>query len=581
MAVRISRASVAASICLTLVVCAAGRVMLGCHHAGGPSGPSQWQAFVDGFLEDYFELNPDMAVLAGRHEFDGRLPDWSPDGLLRMAGLFRSARQRAAAFDASQLTDAERFERDYFVSEMNGRLFWLEKAEAPLRNPTFYMFLAGLDPNVYVTRPYAPLATRLQAYTRYAENLPRAVAQIEGNLRTPLPKTFVDVGVTIFGGLASFLQDDVPKVFADVGDAALRERFERANRAAAASVRGLAQWIEAQRADATDAFALGGDLFAAMLEDTDDVDVPLARLTAIGERDLERNLDQLASACEQFAPGRSVSECLVVANARKPAAGPVQGARDQLAGLKQFIVDEQLVSIPSDEEARVEESPPFNRWNLAYIDIPGPYEKNLPSIYYISPPDPAWTAAEQAEYLPSEKDLLFISVHEVWPGHFLQFLHSNRSRSRFGQLFVGYAFAEGWAHYTEEMMWEAGLGNGDPATHIGQLLNALLRNVRYLSAIGLHTGTMTVEESERMFVEKAFQDPGNARQQAARGTFDPAYLNYTLGKLMIRKLREDWTASRGGTRAWRAFHDEFLSYGGPPIPLVRKAMLGPDSGPPL
>jgi len=555
--------------------------MLGCHHAGSPSGPSQWQAFVDGFLEDYFELNPDMAILAGRHEFDGRLPDWSPDGLLRMAGLFRSARQRAAAFDASQLTDAERFERDYFVSEMNGRLFWLEKAEAPLRNPTFYMFLAGLDPNVYVTRPYAPLATRLQAYTRYAENLPRAVAQIEGNLRTPLPKTFVDVGVTIFGGLASFLQDDVPKVFADVGDAALRERFERANRAAAASVRGLAQWIEAQRADATDAFALGGDLFAAMLEDTDDVDVPLARLTAIGERDLERNLAQLASACEQFAPGRSVSECLVVANARKPAAGPVQGARDQLAGLKQFIVDEQLVSIPSDEEARVEESPPFNRWNLAYIDIPGPYEKNLPSIYYISPPDPAWTAAEQAEYLPSEKDLLFISVHEVWPGHFLQFLHSNRSRSRFGQLFVGYAFAEGWAHYTEEMMWEAGLGNGDPATHIGQLLNALLRNVRYLSAIGLHTGTMTVEESERMFVEKAFQDPGNARQQAARGTFDPAYLNYTLGKLMIRKLREDWTASRGGTRAWRAFHDEFLSYGGPPIPLVRKAMLGPDSGPPL
>ncbi len=555
--------------------------MLGCHHAGGPSGPSQWQAFVDGFLEDYFELNPDMAVLAGRHEFDGRLPDWSPDGLLRMAGLFRSARGRAAAFDASQMTDAERFERDYFVSEMNGRLFWLEKAEAPLRNPTFYLFLAGLDPNVYLTRPYAPLATRLQAYTRYAENLPRAVAQIEGNLRTPMPRTFVDVGVAIFGGLASFMQDDVPKVFADVGDAALRERFERANRAAAASMRGLTQWIEAQRADATDAFALGGDLFAAMLEDTDDVDVPLARLTAIGERDLEHNLGQLASACEQFAPGRSVSECLVIANARKPAAGPVQGARDQLAGLKQFIVDKQLVSIPSDEEARVEESPPFNRWNLAYIDIPGPYEKNLPSIYYISPPDPAWTAAEQAEYLPSEKDLLFISVHEVWPGHFLQFLHSNRSRSRFGQLFVGYAFAEGWAHYAEEMMWEAGLGNGDPATHIGQLLNALLRNVRYLSAIGLHTGAMTVEESQRMFVEKAFQDPGNARQQAARGTFDPAYLNYTLGKLMIRKLREDWTASRGGTRAWRAFHDEFLSYGGPPIPLVRKAMLGPESGPAL
>jgi len=578
---RFSRVSLTASVCLALAAGGAGWAILGCHHAKAQSQSSQWQGFVDGFLESYFALNPDMAVLAGRHEFDGRLPDWSPDGLLRMDGLYRSARQRAAAFDASQLTDAERFERDYFVSEMDGQLFWLEKAEAPRRNPTYYLFMAGLDPNVYVTRAYAPLEKRLQAYTRYAENVPRAVAQIRSNLRTPLPKTFVEVGVKIFGGLASFMADDVPKVFADVGDDALRERFARANQAAAASMNGLEQWLDAQHADATDAFALGTDLFSEMLRDTDGVDVPLARLTAIGEADLERNLRQLGSACEQFAPGRTVPECLTIANARKPADGPVQGAREQLAGLKRFIVEKQLVSIPSDEEARVEESPPFNRWNLAYIDIPGPYEKNLPAIYYISPPDPSWTAEEQAEYLPSEKDLLFISVHEVWPGHFLQFLHSNRSRSRFGQLFVGYAFAEGWAHYAEEMMWEAGLGDGDPATHIGQLLNALLRNVRYLSAIGLHTGSMTVDESERLFVESAFQDPGNARQQAARGTFDPAYLNYTLGKLMIRKLREDWTATRGGRRAWHAFHDQFLSYGGPPIPLVRKAMLGPDSGPAL
>jgi len=150
-----------------------------------------------------------------------------------------------------------------------------------------------------------------------------------------------------------------------------------------------------------------------------------------------------------------------------------------------------------------------------------------------------------------------------------------------GQVFVGYAFAEGWAHYVEEMTWEAGLGGDDPEIRVGQLLNALLRNVRYLSAIGLHAGRMTVEDSERMFREQAYQDPGNARQQAARGTFDPAYLNYTLGKLMIRKLRVDWTANRGGREAWREFHDRFLSYGGPPIPLLRRVMLGEDGGAPL
>ena len=253
-------------------------------------------------------------------------------------------------------------------------------------------------------------------------------------------------------------------------------------------------------------------------------------------------------------------------------------ARKQLTDLKAFMTEKKIATIPGTEEALVAEAPAYRRWNFAYINIPGPYEKGLPSTYYIAPPDPSWSAAERDAYIPGQANLLFTSVHEVWPGHFLQFLHANRSKSKFAQVFVGYAFAEGWAHYVEEMMWEAGLGNGDPETHIGQLLNAMLRNVRYLSAVGMHTGTMTVEDSERLFREQGFQDAATARQQAARGTFDPAYLNYTMGKLMIKKLREDWTASRGGKQAWLNFHDEFLKYGGPPIPLVREAMLGEQKG---
>jgi hypothetical protein len=203
--------------------------------------------------------------------------------------------------------------------------------------------------------------------------------------------------------------------------------------------------------------------------------------------------------------------------------------RQQLKELKAFVADHNIVSIPGTEEAQVAEAPPYQRWNFAYIVIPGPYEKGLPSVYYISPPDPKWPAAEQKAYLPGNGTLLFTSAHEVWPGHFLQFLHANRVPSRFGQVFVGYAFAEGWAHYSEEMMWEAVLGANDPEIHVGQLTGALLRNVRLLSAIGMHTGRMSVAESEKMFREDAFADPGDARQQVARGTFDPAYLNYTRG----------------------------------------------------
>jgi uncharacterized protein (DUF885 family) len=244
--------------------------------------------------------------------------------------------------------------------------------------------------------------------------------------------------------------------------------------------------------------------------------------------------------------------------------------------LTAFVKAKDIVTIPGTEQALVRESPPYNRQNGAYIDPAGPYEKNIPSIYYISPPDPSWPMEKQLAYISGKDDLLFTSVHEVMPGHFLQFLHANRSPSMFGRLFVGYAFAEGWAHYAEEMMWEAGLGEGDPQVHVGQLSNALLRDCRFLSAIGLHARGMTLDQSKKMFMEECFQDEGTADQQSARGTYDPAYLNYTMGKLMIRKLREDWTASRGGRSAWKAFHDEFLNYGGPPIPLVRQAMMGED-----
>jgi hypothetical protein len=315
-----------------------------------------------------------------------------------------------------------------------------------------------------------------------------------------------------------------------------------------------------------------------MLNETELVDVPLDELERVGRQDMARNVAALRQACAEYAPGKPIPDCIAKSDANKPVGGTIATARRQLDELKAFVAEAQLVTIPGPEQARVEESPPYQRYNFAYIDIPGPYEKELPSIYYVAPPDPSWSKAEQQEYIPGRSDLLFTSVHEVWPGHFLQFLHSNRSQSRFGQNFLGYAFVEGWGHYAEEMMWDAGLGHGDPDTHIGQLLNALLRNARYLSAIGLHTQGMTMQESERLFREEAFQDPGTARQQAARGTFDPAYLNYTLGKLMIRKLRDDWTASRGGRSAWRQFHDTFLSYGGPPIPLIRKAMLGDNAG---
>ncbi|MGH9339154.1 MAG: DUF885 domain-containing protein [Acidobacteriota bacterium] len=561
--------------------------MLGCTDTGEPRAGNSWDTFRDQFLEEYFVSNPAFAVNQGRHEFDGRLPDWSAEGIKAEIDRLKSQRERALELDAAQLDSQQQFERDYLLSVIDSNLFWLETAEMPFNNPAFYLYSYiygnSLDPSTYVSRQYAPLEVRLRAYTEYARAVPEAAVQIRNNLRTPLAPTLVDIGQLGFGGLASYLEDDVPAVFADVKDEELQSRFQQSNQSAIQALRDLEAWFTEQEADATGDYALGRERFSQMLSRTEMVDIPLEQLEEIGRQDLERNLEALKEACSRLAPGKSIQDCLEMVKGDKPEDGPVEAARGQLLDLKQFVLDKGLVSIPGAEEALVEESPPYMRWNLAYIDIPGPYEENLPAIYYISPPDPSWSPQEQRDYLPGRADLLFTSVHEVWPGHFLQFLHSNRSLSKFGQAFVGYSFAEGWAHYAEELMWEAGLGEDSqgedsPTVHIGQLSNALLRNARFLSAIGLHSGTMTVEESELMFREKTFQDAGTARQQAARGTFDPAYLNYTMGKLMIRKLREDWTSTRGGREAWDDFHDRFLSFGGPPIPLVRRAMLPDDPG---
>jgi uncharacterized protein (DUF885 family) len=567
------------------IVCALAAAASGCGEASAPSAPTAaqlaaeaaaWSNFRDVFIDGFFAFNPSYAVGQGRHEFDGQIGDWSEAGLSRRSEFLRAAVDGAATFDAAQLSAADGFERDYLVHVAQRELFWLEDADQPHTNLVWY-FDNGLDPNVYIARPYADPATRLRAFIAYARAVPAALAQMRENLRTPMPLAFIEYGIAGFNGFAEYYRTDVKTAFAAVDDSALLADLDAAVETAATAMADEAAWLERQRSTATQDFALGAERFARMLAATEAVTLSIDELEAIGRADLRRNQEALSSACATFAPETSLGECMLRMEGAKSPLGPVAEARTQLPTLKQFLLDTDLVSVPGTEEALVEEAPPYNRQNSAYIDIPGPYETGMPSIYYISPPDPSWTPEEQAAYVPGVKNLLFTSVHEVWPGHFLSFLHSNRAPSLFGRVFVGYAYAEGWAHYAEELVFEAGFESGGAETHIGQLANALLRNCRYLSAIGLHARGMTQEQSRELFRTECYQDEGNARQQAARGVYDPAYLNYTLGKLMIRKLRDDWTAERGGRQAWKAFHDAFLSYGGPPIPFVRRAMLGNDT----
>jgi hypothetical protein len=573
------RAPQSAALGLTLLV-----LICGCSGERGAVRPSEapasdaisavesWPDFVVRFIEARLKADPYFAVANGRHEYDGQLPDWSRAALDADVAQLRDFEIQLAGFDPATLSAAQRFEHEYLQWIIDTQLFWLTSAESPSRNPTWY--LEKLDPSMYLTREYAPLPKRLEGFLGYARAVPTAVANIRANLRTPLPKAFIERGVAGFGGYATFFRTEMPAIFAPLTDEKQKRELGEATAAAATAMDELANWLEKQRAQATDDFALGAPKFLEMLRETERVDIPLEELELVGRKDLERNLAALREACSSFAPRVSLSACVEKMRANKPVGGSVEGARAQLAELRQFVIDKNIVTIPNQEHALVAESPPYNRGNFAYISIPGPFENpGIKATYYVAPPDARWSAAERRAYLPGKAYLLYVSAHEVWPGHYLQSQFANANASRAAALWSDYAFGEGWAHYTEEMMYDEGLGAGQPEMRVGMLTNALLRDVRFLSAICLHTGCMTLEESEKMFREQAFADAGNARQQALRGTYDPGYLAYTLGKLMIRKLRTDWLAANPGATP-RQFHDKFLSFGSPPVPLVRHEMLG-------
>ena len=564
----------AAAIALALPGCRMSNTPGNETNTGAAAETGDWPGFVNQFIEASFKANPGFAVSQGRHEYDGQIADLSPVGIGGEVDRLKKAIANAQGFTDDKLTPEQRFERDYLVAVAKGQLFWIDPAGADQLHHNPASYLGYVDPSVYITVPYAPKEQRLKSYIKFLQNVPRAVEQMRANIQRPMATSFVDYAKSAFGGFVTYYPGDGLAAWKGVGTPADQQALKDATANAVKAMQDTVAWVESQRAASKPDFALGKDKFQRMLADTEMVTVPVERLEQIGRADLASNQKLLGEACSRYAAGQTIQACMEKMSANKPQGGAVAGARAQLAGLKQFIQQHDIVSIPGPEEAKVEEAPPYNRQNFAYINIPGPYEKNLPSVYYIAPADPSWPKAEQDAFVPGQADLLFTSVHEVWPGHFLNFLHANRSKDMFGRVFVGYAFAEGWAHYTEEMMRVKGVGGGGDEVMIGQLSNALLRDCRFLSAIGMHTGSMTQAQSFDLFKNQCYQDAGNARQQAARGTYDPAYLNYTMGKLMIRKLRDDWAASRGGQKAWKAFHDQFLSYGGPPIPLVRQQMLG-------
>ena len=546
-------------------------------------------------IREHWDFLPTAGSRIGLHEYDGRLPDFSPGRIRRRVEELHQALAQLSALPADPETNGssdrdarmDRLNRSLLELFLRRELFNLEEMRTLETNPQRQVGYIGVGS--YVQRDYAPLPDRLRSATDALRQVPDFLATLDTLTEPELGEPVRDMAVRAYRGMASFyetgLADAAGQCAAVAPDVAAE--FNAAREAASAAVIQFADRIQARRVRPE--FAIGSRLYQRMLSVGEAVDTPLSDVLSIGQANLEQNLRRLDEAAALVAPGKSVREAVAMVSASHPTAERlIPETRDMLEDIRQALIDHDIIGLPSEERCQVTETPSYMRYAFAAMDSPGGLEQvATEAFYYVTPVEPDWTPRQQEEWLSNFNyhTLKVISIHEVYPGHYVHNLHNRyghkqhgRELSLINRVATSYAFTEGWAHYTEEMMLETDYGRDNPALWLTQLLEALVRNCRYLCSLGMHTQGMTLDEATRFFQAHAYMEEHPAYQEAIRGTFDPGYLNYTLGKLMLLKLRQDWRRQEGAGYSLRRFHDAALSWGAPPVPLLRAAMLDADDG---
>jgi len=535
------------------------------------AAPSAFDGTVDDFFQTRYDFYPTVAAEEGLHEYDGKLGIRSVEAIEAYTSKLHALEGRFSGMDPAELSTDQRLDRDLVLRAVRGDLFWLEDVGTWKKNPALYQ--SEFDFSMLLLRNYAPLAQRMRAIVSRLEQFPALVEAARANVSDP-PRPFVESALVGYRNWPSFLEGDLTDALASVEDSALQAEFRSARDAAAASIRKYAAYLEDEVLPNADGeFALGPERYHRMNSLLASVDLPTERLEEIAQGELERITALGDSLAEIVAPGRGIEAALDALGSDSPKPGTIVGtAADVIGELKSFTARVGTV-LPGDVQVR--EIPPFARTNFAYIMIPGPYEKVKTGYYFIQPLETSWSPAVQRDFLTKNNRWMILntSAHEAYPGHYQHWNHIERAPTKAQQLLTAYVTTEGWAHYGEEMSWRQGLEGSNPRLGLAVVRDALLRVVRFQSSIGLHTKGMSVAEAEQLFRTRAHQDSVNAHQQALRGTRDPEYLNYTLGKLMIRQLRGDVEKARGAAFDLRAFHDEFMAHGAPPVPWIARRML--------
>ncbi len=547
------------------------------------------------FEQVYFKFSPTGGTAAGLHQYDSQLEDYSAANVKREVVALRDIEKKLMAIDPSGLDAEPAGDYEILLNNVRGQLLALEVIRGWEKNPDSYS--SGVTNSIFVLmeRPYAPVNTRLRAAVERERLIPAVFVEARKNLKNP-PKIYTEIALEQIDGLVSFFQHDVPEAFASADDADAKAEFAKTNAAVIAALQSYGAWMKTDLLPRSNGdFRYGADTYAKALQYDEMVDIPLDRLLSVGMADLRRNQAEFARVAKEIDPTKTPQQELAESTALHVAPDQLLSTfHATFDSLIAFIHAKNIITIPSDVQPVMEETPPFMRATTqASMDAPGPFETHSTKAYFnVTLPDPKWSKERTNEYMAAfdTGTVVSTSVHEAYPGHYVQFLWTPQFPSKIRKLLGPATNVEGWAHYCEQMMLDEGYAETVAKSpreakliRLGQLQDALLRDARFVVAIRMHTGVggaMTVTQAEDFFVQEGYQSRPVAEVETKRGTADALYLYYTLGKLEILKLREDMKKKQGAAFNLQAFHDAFMRQGAAPIEVIRKAMLH-DDGPVL
>src|SRR6266404_1214452 len=551
---------------------------------------AEYEAVAEEYIKTYLAAHPLEGTALGLHEYDGKISDYSRLALDAELSRLRRFDDRLAKFDPAKLSARQSIDLRILQAAVKRDLFEMQDMSVFERNPMVYAGAA--DVNVYIKRNFAPLEDRVRSLDAIESQIPNILIAARTNLNDVLPKPYVELAIQVAKGSADFLKKDLVSAVSGLKDEQLHTAFLNANRKAANALNDYAAWLEREKLPkASLDFALGEEKFRRFLVQTELVDLPPEKILEIGMTQLKTEQDAFAEATKKVDPNKPPIEVFKQIQNEHPTPDKlIPDVAKDLDKIRKYVLSHHLVGIPSEIRAKVKETPQYLRaTSFASMDTPGPFERRATeAYYYVTPTENDWPDKQKQEWLTAfnyyTSDI--VSIHEAYPGHYVQFLHLNVSpASKIEKIFGSYAFIEGWAHYCEKMMIDEGYGNPTGTApseddtkraakyRMAQADEALLRLCRLCVSIKIHTQNMSIEDATKFFQDNCYYEEKPARTEAMRGTFDPGYLNYTLGKLQILKLRDDYKGQQADEFSLQKFHNELLNHGMPPIRLLREIML--------